>query len=163
MPPAYRHCVGTLAAGLALIAVVAGCGSAYTKRDFIARADAICAGTLRELRSIPPPSFGQSTASQGPSLAAYLAGAVPVLASESRQLEALRRPPPNAGDSAALTRWLGALAQVVQDYRALSAAAHRGDAQGVASAEAALRASPVATLAASYGLGSCATPGATIA
>ena len=148
---------------LALIVLVAGCGSAYTKRDFVARADAICASALRQLRSIPPPSFSGSATQQDSALSGYLAAVLPVVQSQSRQLRALRRPAQDAGSRAALTRWLAALAQVVQDYRKFAAAAQRADAQGVSSAQTALRASPVASLAASYGLSSCATPGATIA
>jgi hypothetical protein len=162
MAPAYRHCIGTVAGGLALIVLAGGCGGGYTKRDFIARADAICASTVRQLRSIPAPSFGQSATGHD-ALAGYLAAALPLVQSESRQLHALPRPPQKAADRSVLTSWLGAVAQVVEDYRQFEAAAQRGDAQRVASAEAALRASPVASLAASYGLSSCATPGATIA
>ena len=66
---------------------------------------------------------------------------------------ALRRPPRNAAqDRAALSRWLAALGQVVSDYAQLSAAAQARRCAGGGGAEAALRASPVATLAASYGL-----------
>ena len=54
-----------------------------------------------------------------------------------------------------------AQAEVVAEYRRLAAAAKRGDAQGVASAEAKLQASPVAALAAQYGLHACGTPGGT--
>ena len=184
MPPAYRHCVGTLAALpaplaallarlaalparlaalLALLAALAlaGCGG-YSKSHFVARADAICASALRQLRSIPPPSFGQSAAQQRVALAGYLAAVVPVLQSQSSELHALPRPAQGAGSRAALTRWLAALDQAVRDYGRLQAAAQHGDAQGVADSEATLRASPVASLAAGYGLSACATPSATI-
>jgi hypothetical protein len=86
-----------------------------------------------------------------------------VLENEASQLHALPRPPGNATEQAALKRYLAAVAQTVASYKQLAAAAKRGDDQAVASAEAALGASPVYTLATSYGLHSCGTPGATTA
>ena len=152
--------LGLLLLGLA----VAGCGgSGYTKSDFVARADAICAGAVRQTRSIAPPGPAQAGSGQDSALAAYLGSVVPVLESEASQLRGLRRPPGNAGELATLDRWYSALAQSVLQYRELAAAARRGDDQSVADAEAALGASPVYSLAASYGLRSCGTPGATVA
>ena len=156
---AMRFVAATLAV-LTLAALAAGCGSgSYTKRDFVARADAICASTLQQTRAISPPSFSHSAEQQLSALAGYLANVVPHVQSEADQLRALRRPTQDARDRAALARYLGALARAIVDYRELAAAAKRGDAQGVASAETALRSSPVASLAASYGLDSCAAPG----
>ena len=149
---------------LALAAVVTGCGgSGYTKSDFIARADAICAGAVRQTRSIAPPGAAQAGSGQDGALAAYLSNVVPVLENETSQLRALRRPPGNAGELATLNRWYSALAQTVMHYKELAAAARLGDDQSVADAEAALGASQVYSLAASYGLRSCGTPGATVA
>jgi hypothetical protein len=125
---------------LAVVASVAACGgAAYTKRDFIARADAICSSALRQTRALAP----------GTGLARYAAAVLPIVRSEAAQLRDLRRPPGDAHDQTTLTRYYAALGQVVQDYRELAAAAARGDDQGVASAEAALRASPAASLAVS--------------
>jgi hypothetical protein len=135
-----------------LALAVAGCGgSSYTKRDFVARADAICASALRQTRSIAP----------GTALAAYLSAYVPVLEAEDTQLRALRRPPGTAHDRATLDRYYAALSQTVAEYRQLTAAVKSGDDQAVTNAEAALGASPVYTLATSYGLSSCGTPGST--
>jgi hypothetical protein len=146
---------------LALAAVVAGCGgSGYTKSDFVARADAICTSTLRQTRALAPPA---STSQPGGALAAYLGQLVPLVQSEADQLRALKRPPGNARDGAALTAYYAALAKIVANYRQLEAAARRGDTQAVTDVEATLRASPVAALAASYGLRSCGTPGSTAA
>jgi hypothetical protein len=142
---------------IALVALLAGCGGSYTKGDFIARADAICASAVRQTRSIAPVSAPQSLNA----LAQYVSQVSPVVQSEVSQLRALRRPGGGARDRAALTAYLAASAQVAGYWRELGAAATRGDAQGVASAEAALRATPVASLAAGYGLHSCGTPGAT--
>ncbi|MBV9192888.1 MAG: hypothetical protein JO168_02005 [Solirubrobacterales bacterium] len=134
----------------ALIAV--GCGaSSYTRRDFIARADAICASALRQTRSIAP----------GTALSAYLSAFVPVLQSEESQLRALRRPPGTAQDRAILAQYFAALAQTVAEYRRLAAAVKNGNEQRVTDAEAALGSSPVYSLATSYGLSSCGTPGST--
>ncbi len=91
-----------------------------------------------------------------------MAAVAPVVQSQSSQLHALPRPAQDAAGRAALAHWLAAVAQVVDHYRQLEAAARQGDAEGVASAEAALRASPAGSLAAGYGLTSCAAPGATI-
>jgi hypothetical protein len=135
---------------LALALTIVGCGAtANTKRDFIARADAICASAVRQARAI---------GTQG-GLAAYAAAALPVVRSEATQLRALKRPAGGAHDATTLSRYFTALSQVVKDYSDLAAAAKRGDAQGVTNAEASLRASPVTSLAASYGLRPCGTPG----
>ena len=141
---------------LALVAlgtVLAACGgNAYTKRDFVARADAICASALRQARSIPP----------GTNLPAYLAAVVPVVQSEANQLRALRRPPDTAHDRTTLDAYFTALGQTVDDYRRLAAAATSGDQQTIADAEASLAANPLDSLAASYGLRACGTPSATV-
>lgn len=139
---------------LALTGALAGCGgSSYSKRDFLARADAICASALRQTRSIPP----------GTDLAAYAAAVLPVIQSEADQLRALRRPADSARDRATLDQYFAALGQTVGDYRELAAAAKGGDQQTVANAEASLASSPLDSLAASYGLSSCGAPSATVA
>jgi hypothetical protein len=144
--------LASLFGALALTVLIAGCGgSGYTKHDFVTRADAICASALRQARSIAP----------GTALPTYLAQYVPVLESEATQLQALRRPPDTAHDRATLTHYFAALAQTVVEYRQLAAAARNGDQQAVTNAEAALGASPVYSLATSYGLTSCGTPGST--
>ena len=144
--------LASLFGALALAVLVAGCGgSGYTKHDFITRGDAICTGALRQARSIAP----------GSALPTYLAQYVPVLASEAAQLEALRRPPDTAPNRATLARYFAALARTVAEYRQLAAAAKSGDQQAVSNAETALGASQVYSLATSYGLSSCGTPGST--
>ena len=153
-----------LGVALVVASVAAGCGgSGYTKSDFIARADAICAGALRQTRSISPPGAAQAGSGQDGALSAYLSSVVPVLESEAAQLRALRRPPGDAREQATLERYFAALTQTVRYYQALASAAKRGDDQAVAGAETVLGASPVYSLAATYGLRSCGTPGATTA
>jgi hypothetical protein len=147
---------------LVLAALLAGCGS-YTKADFTASADAICASTVRATRTITPPSAGHTGAQQLRGLGGYLARLVPLLASESRQIHALKRPVQSAHDRRLLTGYLAALTQSVAEYRQLAQAAQAGDAGAVSKAEATLAASPVTSLAGSYGLRSCAAPGATVA
>jgi len=153
--------LGAIVAGVTLAALLAGCGGSYTKRDFIARADAICVTTLRKARSIAPPSFAKGQ--QLRALATYFAAEAPIVESEATQIRTLPRPTQKARDRAALARYLAALADEAGNFKKLAAAAARGDRTGVASAEAALQASPVTSLATSYGLSSCGTPGATVA
>jgi hypothetical protein len=146
---------------LALAALLAACGS-YTKADFTASANAICAGAVRETRTLAPPSFANGTAQRLSALATYLARVLPIVRSEARQLRALKRPAGKPRARAALKRYLDALPPTVADYAALATAARRGDSRGVASAEAALRTSRVSAFASAYGLRSCASPGATV-
>jgi hypothetical protein len=141
---------------IALAGLLAACGS-YTKRDFVASADAICASAVRQTRAIPAPSSQQISA-----VAPYLAKLTPILASEERQLRALRRPSGSARDRAALSRYLAAETQFVSSFKALAAAAQTGSRQALGSAEGVLRSTQVDSLATSYGLRSCGTPGATV-
>lgn len=145
-----------IVAVLSLAVLLAGCGSKYTKSDFVARADGICTNAVREIRSLNSPT---ATAGQElQALSRYLAKVLPIVQSEASQIRALKRPSANR---AALDRYLSAQAEVVAEYGRLAAAAKRGDEQVVASAEAKLQASPVASQAAQYGLHACGTPGGT--
>ncbi len=149
----YAH----LCVFVTLAALLAGCGgSSYTKSDFVARADGICTNTLRQSRALAPPG-----ADSGAALSAYLGKLVPLVESEADQLRALKRPADSARDRATLTAYFAALGQVVDAYRRLQGAAARGDDQTMADVESALNANPVASLAATYGLKTCGTPGST--
>ncbi len=159
-PRPVRFVRGT--AGLLALALLVGCGS-YTKHDFIARADAICASTVRLTRLIPPPTFTRVPAERLRALAGYAAQLLPLVRAEATQLRGLRRPTQGAADKATLASFLAAFGLVVADYQSLATAATAADAAGVARAEASLSASPVAALAARYGLRSCGAPGATSA
>lgn len=155
-----HHPTPTASALVILALLPAACGgSSYTKGDFLARANAICASTVRRTRQVPPPSSSTGAPGGLGGLAAYLDQVLPLVASESHQLSALPRPPASAHQRAALNRYLAAVAVSVRSYGALDSAAHRGDVQAVASSEAALRANPVSSLAAGYGLSSCGAPG----
>jgi hypothetical protein len=142
--------------------IVAGCGSSVTQRDFVTRADGICAAALREVRAVPPPSLRSGGSQAVPAVAGYLARVVPIVTQEAAALRRLQRPSGGSAGRALLDRYLAALAQEATDYRRLAAAARRGDAAGVADAEGALRASPAVALAARYGLRTCGEAGATI-
>jgi hypothetical protein len=142
-----------MVACLTATAILAGCGGSYTKKDFLARANAICASAVRQARSIPP----------GGPLAGYVATVLPIVQSEASQLRGLKRPPVGARERAQLDQYFGALTQVVDNYRQLASAAKQGDRQAVTAAEAELRASPVTALATANGLHACGTPGATVA
>ena len=152
---------GLPALAILVTALLTGCGggAGYTKSDFIAQANAICTSTLRQTRAIAPPA----SASEPGATAAYLGRLVPLLQSEANQLRALKRPPGTARDRLMLSQYFAALGQVVTAYRAFEAAARSGDSDTIASVEATLRASPVAELAAAYGIRSCGNPGATVA
>ncbi len=145
---------------LGLMALLSACGS-YTKADFTARADAICAGAVRHLRTLAPPSFGAGSVVQERSLAGYLDRALPILSAEASQLRGLRRPGGRAGARAELDHYLQALSQNLADYRRLAASAAGGNLRAVAGAESALGASDVDSLADRYGILSCGAPGAT--
>jgi len=156
-----RSLASTSVAMLALGALVTGCGS-YTKRDFVARANAICAGAVRDTRALTPPRFTGSAARQRRALAGYLRRAVPIIRTEARQLRALPRPSQTAAARRALGRYLAAVDEVAARFQALAGAAAAGSGAAVSHAESALAAIPIDSLANAYGLASCGTPGATI-
>jgi hypothetical protein len=146
--------VATLACALLL----AGCGSKYTKHDFVARANGICTNALRDARSIAPPD---TASGKDAALAHYLAKLVPILESEQAQLRKLKRPAQTDAESAALDGYFKALAAQVTATQRLLAAARSDDSQGISAAEAALRSDAIAAAAARYGLTACGTPGGT--
>jgi hypothetical protein len=137
---------------------LSACGlSGESKKDFIARANAICNNATRDLLNVAAPATTGSVTL--PALAKYLGAVVPIVASEAKQLNALPRP---AGDQAALRRYLAAVAATAGHYKALADAARAGDRQAISAATGALRASPASRLAAAYGLKECAGPTGTV-
>lgn len=145
--------------GLAPAAVLgamalAGCGEKpVSKRDVIAQANAICTRTLRDVRSVPPP-----TGAALPALSTYLRRVVPIVDREVSRMRALPRPDE---DRAVLDRYVAAVARSGQDYRALADAATAGDRATVTQKLNALTASPAPGLARRYGMAQCATSPAT--
>jgi hypothetical protein len=154
---AGRRSLAVVLAGRRSLAVVlAGClaatacgGHAVTKKDVIARANAICINALRAVRSVPPPAGATGSPA---ALAAYLQKVAPIIETEASATKALPRP---AQDRVLLNRYVTALADGATQYRALSAAAKHGDSAGFAHALAVLRESPAPALAARYGLNRC--------
>ncbi len=149
-----------VAAALSLAAGLAGCGS-YTKHDFTAQADAICISAVRQIRALTPPAFSGSAVQRDHALATYLNHATGIVASETAELRAIRRPQQDALQRAALARYLAAMTGTVSAYRELASAVESGDQHAVTKAQSELASDRVAALASAYGLRSCATPGAT--
>jgi hypothetical protein len=155
---ASRPFTATFAA-VAVAIALAACGSSYTRQDFVDRANGICANSTSQTREIAQSGAPQSNRA----LAAYLRQVLPIVQQQASQLRALRRPPGSDADKAALDRYLSALDGEVAATKRLRAAAARGDGDGVSAAESDLQSNQAASLAAKYGLKSCAAPGSTAA
>lgn len=143
---------------LAICAValaVAACGSSTTKKDVIARGNAICASALRSVRAVVPPAAGTNS---GTALSGYLNRVLPIVEKEVSQLRKLPRP--SAG-KAVLDQYIAAVTAAEGTYKTLAGAARRNDLPSVAKALGALRASPAGGYAKQYGLTQCATAAGT--
>ena len=146
-PRATTHALLLLATVAAVITIV-GCGShSETRKDVIARANAICFDAQQAARSVASPSAGDTTA-----LATYFDKVVPIVAKEARQLAALPRPEPR---QATLNRYVAAVGASVADYRAAARAAAAGDQSGVTQALTRLQSIGAARYALAYGLNQC--------
>jgi hypothetical protein len=143
-----RLALPAIATAGCLVATACG-GHAVTKKDVIARANAICIDALRAVRSVPPPAGATGSPVV---LAAYLQRVAPIIKKEASATKALPRP---AQDRAILDRYVAAVADGATQYRALAAAAKNRDSAGVSHALAVLRESPAPALAARYGLNRC--------
>jgi hypothetical protein len=141
--------------------VAAGCGSSYTKADFIQRADGICTATTRVIRSLKPPQFAASSVLQRRSSVAYFVQAASIVNKEARQLSSLAVPPETAAQRRVRRHWLASVQASAAELKALAKATGTGDASAVTAADQKLAANPVVTLAAQYGAHACAGPGAT--
>jgi hypothetical protein len=137
----------------AVVLAVAGCGS-ITKKDVIARANAICATAQRDLRAVAAPSSTSPAA-----LVSYLGQVVPIVDIEASQFRALPRP---KQDLPVLGRWIESVQFAAADFRALRAGARLNDRQAINTAYAALRTSDETALAARYGAGVCAASTGTV-
>jgi hypothetical protein len=135
-----------LSVGVA-VAVSACGGHAVTKNDVIARGNQICQTAATSARAVPPPT-GQSISE----LARYYKQVTPIVQAEVKQLQALPRP---SQDLSLLNRYLDAIASSAGEYGALVTAAQNGDRAALASASAALRSNPAASLATAYGITEC--------
>ena len=133
---------------VAAAATITGCGGhSATRKDVIARANAICFTAQQAARSVA------SRARQTPkALAAYFDKVVPIVAKEARQLAALPRPQQR---QATLNHYVDAVGASVADYRAAARAAAAGDAGGVTQALARLQSTEATRYAQAYGLNQC--------
>ena len=143
-----------LIATAAVCLTASACGSASaSKSDVIARGNAICAGAVRAVRAVAPP-----TGTSGPALAGYFSRIAPIVAAEVSQLRKLPRPD---ADKTLLNRYIAAESSAGGIYRQLVLAAGRSDSSAVARYLGALRASPAQTLARQYGMIQCAAAAGT--
>jgi hypothetical protein len=140
---------------------VAGCGSSYTRADFIQRADGICTGATRDVRLLKPPEFAAGSEAQQRSSAEYLQSAASIVRREAIRLTGLPKPPETAAQRRLRVSWLAAAHASATDLRALASATAAGDTAAATAANAKLAANPVVKLAAQYGARACAGPGAT--
>jgi hypothetical protein len=151
----FRRAAATLAACLVAVALAACGGSSATKKDVIARANAICSSAVSSVRAVVPPAKG---AGSGTALAGYFKQLEPIVAKEVSQLGKLPRP---STDKAVLDRYIDSVTKAGNVYRQLAAAAKRDDIQSVAKYLSALRASPAQSLARQYGMSQCAAAAGT--
>jgi hypothetical protein len=155
MRPHFRHIAATLAACLVALAATACGSSAPTKKDVIARGNAICSSAVSSVRAVVPPP---KNAGSGSALAGYFKQLEPIVAHEVAQLRKLPRPD---ADKAVLNQYIDAVTKAGTTYTVLAAAARRGDIAGVAKYLGELRASPAQSLAQKYGLTQCAAAAGT--
>lgn len=153
--PHSRRIAATLSASL--IAVIAtACGSSSpTKKDVIARGNAICSAAVSSARAVVPPATGTGS---GTALAGYFKQLQPIVAKEVSQLRKLPRP---STDKALLDRYINSVTQAGDVYQRLVSAAKRNDINGVAKYLGELRASPARSLALHYGMSQCASAAGT--
>jgi hypothetical protein len=134
-----------------MAALITGCGGhTTTRRDVIARANAICFTAQQAVRSIAPPGAGVTDAK---ALATYFDKVTPIVAKEARQLSALPRPKQRQG---ILNHYVDAVGASVADYRAGARAATADDGGGVTQALAKLQSNGATRYARAYGLTQCA-------
>jgi hypothetical protein len=141
--------------------LLAGCGSSYTKADFVHRANGICLSTTRAERLLTPPEFSGTDAQKQQSVSAYLARVSGLVRTEAGRLRALPTPPGRPPELKLLNRWLAAVRASASGLQVLGAAEKGGNRGAITAATAALAALPVVTLASRYGAKDCAGPGAT--
>ncbi len=145
---------------LALAVVPAGCGSSFTRHDYVLRAEGICDSTLRSLRLLRPAVSTGTHRDRIAAVAGYLERALPLERQELRKLEDLPKPEQTRAQARALERYLVALEDSVDELGALSAAARAGNAEMFAAAESTLAGERLPSLAAAYGLRACSNAAA---
>jgi hypothetical protein len=145
-----RRAYATALAVLIGAALISGCGGhTATRKDVIARANAICFNAQQAARSVASPGAGATNAK---GLAAYFNKVVPIVAKEARQLAELPRPQQR---QATLNHYIDAVGASVAGYRAAARAAAAGDDGGVTQALAKLQSGGATRYARAYGLTQC--------
>jgi hypothetical protein len=150
-----RHIAATVAACLVAVVATACGGSSTTKKDVIARGNAICSSAVSSVRAVVPPANGTTS---GTALAGYFKRLEPIVAKEVSQLRKLPRP---STDKAVLIRYIDSVTKAGNVYKQLAAAAQRNDLPGVARYLGTLRDSPAQSLAQQYGMSQCAAAAGT--
>ena len=131
-------------------ALITGCGGhAATRKDVIARANAICFSAQQAARSVASPG---AAATGTKALAVYFNKLTPIVVKEAGQLAALPRPEQR---QATLNHYVDAVDASVADYRAAARAAAAGDDGGVTQALARLQSTNATRYARAYGLTQC--------
>jgi hypothetical protein len=146
-----RSAYATALAVLIGAALIGGCGGhTATRKDVIARANAICFTAQQAARSVASPGAG---ATDTKALATYFDKVTRIVAAEASQLAALPRPKQRRGT---FNRYVDAVGASVADYRTAARAAAAGDAGGVSQALAKLQSNGATRYARDYGLTQCA-------
>jgi hypothetical protein len=131
-------------------ALIGGCGGhTATRKDVIARANAICFTAQQAARSVASPAAGPTDTK---ALATYFDKVTRIVAEEASQLAALPRPKQRRRT---LDRYVNAVGASVADYRAAARAAATGDDGGVTKALAKLQSGGATGYARAYGLMQC--------
>jgi hypothetical protein len=151
----FRRMAATLAGCVVALALTACGGSSATKKDVIARGNAICSNAVSSVRAVVPPPKGNTS---GTALSGYFGRLLPIVNKEVSELRKLPRP---STDKALLNSYIDAVTKAGDTYKQLVAAAHRNDIQSVAKYLSALRASPAQSLAQRYGMSQCAAAAGT--
>jgi hypothetical protein len=155
MRRSFRRIATTLVAFLVAVIATACGSSSATKKDVIARGNAICSSAVSSVRAVVPPAKG---AGSGTALAGYFKQLEPIVAREVSQLRKLPRP---GTEKAVLNRYIDSVTKAGNVYKQLVSAAQRNDIPGVAKYLGDLRASPAQSLAQRYGMRQCAAAAGT--
>jgi hypothetical protein len=145
---------------MAVVAVLSACGSSGpSKKDFISRADAICARGDSQIKSVPlPQTTGLSAPQIYANLGSYVDRLLPVAQKVIVQIKALKQPSDN---QALLHRYYASLDSGIVKLQALSTAAKQANKQGLQTAITGLRDTQPAQLARQYGFRTCGSTAAT--
>lgn len=133
-----------------MAALASGCGHSVSQRDYVRRADAVCATFVKEARPLLGPEPGQSLPPPG-----KLERVSRLLRQTAARLRRLEEP---RGDADELTRYVEGLDLGARRTAQLARAVHRGRSRQIDRVYASLASGTAATrnLARGYGFTSCA-------